>query len=255
MAFGPITRIQLCGQFAVLAGPTRVDTQLPGRRGRMLVAYLAAHRHRPSSRDQLIEALYPDSPATAAATLTVLLSKTRALLDHDTIQGRSNLQLCLPAPTLIDAEVALVSLHQAESALALGQFRRAWAQVLSALFIAGRPYLAEFQAPWILQERDRFALVQQHALRCYIRACLGIGSTELPAAERAARTLITLTPLSETGYRLLMQAQAAGGDTAAALHTYEQLRKVLADELGVDPDPQTRALHQQLLTARAPYAG
>lgn len=47
-----------------------------------------------------------------------------------------------------------------------------------------------------------------------------------------------------------MQAEAASGDTAAALRTYEQLRGTLADELGVDPDPQTRNLHRQLLTGR-----
>jgi DNA-binding SARP family transcriptional activator len=254
MASGPITRIQLCGQFAVLAGSRQVDAELPGRRGRLLLAYLAAHRHQPTSRDQLIDALYVDNPPSAAATLTVLLSKTRALLGHDTIRGRTNLQLALPTDALVDTEVAMVCLHQAESAIVLGEFRRAWAQVLSAMFTASRPFLAEYDAPWIAEQRERFALVRQRAMACYIRACLGIGGTELPGAERAARDLIAQAPLSETGYRLLMRAQAAGGDTAAALRTFERLRKTLADELGVDPDPQTRAVHQELLTTRQPRA-
>jgi DNA-binding SARP family transcriptional activator len=247
---GTITRIQLCGQFAVIAEQRRVESELPGRRGRLLVAYLAAYRQQLMTRDQLIDALWPAGESgDASATLTVLLSKTRALPGHDTIRGRASLQLVLPPEALIDTEAALVGLHQAESAIALGQWRRAWGQVLSACFAASRPFLAEFEAPWIAVERDRFSLIRQRALACYIQACLGIGGTELPAAERAARTLVAEAPLAETGYRLLMQAQAANGDTAAALRTYHQLRKMLADELGVDPDPHTRALHQRLLTA------
>jgi SARP family transcriptional regulator, regulator of embCAB operon len=81
-----------------------------------------------------------------------------------------------------------------------------------------------------------FERVYERALSCYVHACLGIGGTELPAAERAARALIATAPTSEAGYRLLMQAQAANGDTPSALRTYEQLRRILADELGVDPD-------------------
>ena len=253
----PISRIQLCGQFAVVAGDRRLDGELPGRRGRLLVAYLAAHRQQATSRDQLIDGLWPDvspvsSLSAAAATLTVLLSKVRAVLGHHVIAGRGTLRLVLPEHTLIDTEAALVGLHHAESALALGQFRRAWAHALTAQFTASRQFLPEFDAPWISQQRDRFALVHERALACYAQACLGIGGTELPAAERAARQLISLAPHSETAHRLLMRAQADCGDTAAALRTYHQLRQTLADELGIDPDPETRQLYQQVLTAGAP---
>jgi DNA-binding SARP family transcriptional activator len=124
---GTITRIQLCGQFAVIAEQRRVESELPGRRGRLLVAYLAAYRQQLMTRDQLIDALWPAGESgDASATLTVLLSKTRALPGHDTIRGRASLQLVLPPEALIDTEAALVGLHQAESAIALGQWRRAW---------------------------------------------------------------------------------------------------------------------------------
>jgi DNA-binding SARP family transcriptional activator len=246
-----ITRIQLCGQFAIVAGGRRIEGDLPGKRGRLLVGYLAAHRQQPVTREELLEALWPDKRGDpAAATLTVLLSKIRATLGADAIRGRSSLQLVLPTGALLDTEAAAVSLHQAESAIALCQWRRAWGIVLGALFTAQRRFLAEFEAPWISDERERFELVHQRALTCYVEACLGIAGTELPAAERAARILVSRWPFYETGYRVLMQALAARGDTSSALRTYEILRGRLADELGVDPDPQLRELHQQLLTAR-----
>lgn len=253
MVAGAISRIQLCGQFAVVAGDRRIEAELPGRRGRLLVAYLAAHREQPTSRGQLIDALWPGGPAdVSAATLTVLLSKTRATLGHDSIRGRSALQLALPGTTIVDIESAALMLHQAESAIALGQWRRAWGAALAGLFTARRRFLAEFEAPWISDQRDQFQVVHQRALACYVQACLGIGGTELPAAERASRQLVGLAPLSETGYQLLMEAHAAHGDIASALQVYEQLRHRLIEELGVDPSPRSRELHLRLLTAGNP---
>ena len=76
---------------------------------------------------------------------------------------------------------------------------------------------------------------------------LGIGGAELGGAERAARQLIQLAPLAETGYRLLMRAQAEQGDIAAALGTYEQLRTALHEELAIAPGPQAQQLLTELL--------
>jgi DNA-binding SARP family transcriptional activator len=253
MTCGPITRIQLCGQLAVIAADRRVEHELPGRRGRLLLAYLAAHRRHPVSRDQLIDALWPDGVNdSAGATLTVLLSKTRALLGHDTIVGRGRLHLVLPEAAIVDVETAAVALHLAESAIALGECRRAWSWVLGAQFTAERTFLDGYEAPWIIERRAQMDLLHQQALACYAQACLGIGGTELPGAERAARRLTSLAPLSETGHRLLIEALAARGDLSSALRAYEQLRQTLADELGVDPGPQLRDLHQRLLTAGRP---
>jgi DNA-binding SARP family transcriptional activator len=91
--------------------------------------------------------------------------------------------------------------------------------------------------------------VYEQALACYAESCLSLGGTEVPGAERAARRLIERSPISETGYQLLMQTLAARGDTAAALAVYENLRRTLRDELGVDPGPAAHELHQQLLHA------
>ena len=40
---------------------------------------------------------------------------------------------------------------------------------------------------------------------------------------------------------------AASGNVAEALQAYEELRRLLRDELGVTPAPEVQALHQQLL--------
>jgi DNA-binding SARP family transcriptional activator len=58
---------------------------------------------------------------------------------------------------------------------------------------------------------------------------------------------VELDPTNETAHRLLMRAYAALGETAAGLRDFEVYRRHLAEELGVDPSPETRALHLELL--------
>ena len=69
------TVVRLCGPLIVRIDGA--DVSLPGRQGRLVFAYLARRRPRPSRRDQLVDALWPhDAPASADATLTSVLSRT-----------------------------------------------------------------------------------------------------------------------------------------------------------------------------------
>src|SRR5574342_616755 len=81
-------RVQLCGRFAFMVAGNAVHSALPGRRARLLLAYLATHRHRPTSRVHLLDALWPDGGAQSAATFNVVLSKVRALIAPAEISGR-----------------------------------------------------------------------------------------------------------------------------------------------------------------------
>jgi DNA-binding SARP family transcriptional activator len=65
----------------------------------------------------------------------------------------------------------------------------------------------------------------------------------------AAEEAVALEPFRETGYRQLMRAHAAGGNRAEALRAFQRCRALLADELGVDPSPETEAAYLQLLRA------
>ena len=85
------------------------------------------------------------------------------------------------------------------------------------------------------------------ALECYATACLRLGGGELPGAERAARELLEVAPLRETGHLLLMEALAARGNVAEALAAYERLRMLLRESLGVDPCRAVQDTYAQLL--------
>jgi SARP family transcriptional regulator, regulator of embCAB operon len=240
-------RIQICGRLTIEQNGQRLETDLPGRQGRLLFTYLAVNRHRPASRDELAEALWrePD-PAAVDARLNPLLSKLRRIFGPDALEGRSTLCLRLPA-AWIDLEAAVEAIHRAESAVVQSEWTRAWGPVLTALFVAERSFLPGEDAPWIDEVRRQLENIHLRALEAYAATELGIAGTELGGAVRAGRQLVHLAPLRESGYRYLMDALAAEGNLAEALHVYGQLSDCLREQLGVSPSPSTREVYERIL--------
>jgi DNA-binding SARP family transcriptional activator len=242
-------RIQVCGPLSIERGGEQLEPYLPGRQGRQLFTYLVINRHRSMPREELAEALWKEpDPAATDARLSPLLSKLRRVCGARAIEGRSTIRLWLP-DAWVDLEAAFEAIHTAESAVAQREWARAWGPALTALFVAERDFLPGEDAAWIDETRNQLAVLRLRALECYAAAGLGMGGTELAAAVRAGRQLIRLSPLRETGYRYLMEALAAQGNLAEALHVYSQLCDCLREQLGASPGPATRDLYDRLLLA------
>jgi DNA-binding SARP family transcriptional activator len=230
-------KVQLCGRFVVELEGRRVEGELPGRQGRLLLAYLVANRARTATREEVLEALWPDG---RDGGLAPLLSKLRRVVPLDGLRP--------DVPGLwVDVEAAAAAVHRAESALALGRPHEAWGPSQVAMFVAARPFLAGEDAPWIDEERRALSTLHVRAVEAYAAATVGVGGTELAAAVRAARRLVELEPYRETGYRILMDALDREGNTAEALRVYDSLRCRLRDDLGVTPSQATQDLHRRLL--------
>jgi DNA-binding SARP family transcriptional activator len=230
-------KVQLCGRFVVQLGGRRVEGDLPGRQGRLLLAYLVRNRDRTVTREEVLDALWPDG---RDGGLAPLLSKVRRVVPLDGLR-----------PDLtglwVDVEAAATGLHRAESALALEHPHEAWGPSQVAMFVTGRPFLAGEQAGWVEEQRRGLAALHLRALESYAGSTLGVGGTELAAAVRAGRRLVELEPYRESGHRILMEALDREGNTAEALLVYEALRRRLRDDLGVTPSPATQGLHRRLL--------
>lgn len=252
---GGETRIHLCGGMTVRILGSRLEHTLPGRQGRLLFAYLAAHRQRLVARGELLDVLWPDeAPGAAESGLAALLAKMRRALGTGALEGKHDIRLVLPPDAWVDLEAARDGLHRAESAIGVRDWARGWGPARVAMHIAGRTFLPGYQSPWVESVRRELQHCLLRAHECVAVSSLGLGGSELATADRAATKLIELAPLRETGYRLLMQVAAARGDVAEALSVYEQLRVVLREELGASPGPLVQALHRQLLRGSDPSA-
>jgi DNA-binding SARP family transcriptional activator len=241
-------RVQLCGRFAVDINGSRIEDTLPGRRGRVLFAYLVLNRGREVPRDELLMAGWgEEAPIEAGNALSVLLSKLRHGLGADRLRGRTAVELLLPQATFVDVEAALEGAHRAESAIAEERWAQAWGPAGIAYHVATRPFLTGLEAPWIDQWRRRLEEVRLRGLECFAAAGLGLGGAALAQAEERARMLTELAPYRESGHLILLEALERRGNVAEALRAYDRLRVLLREELGIAPSPTVQAVHRRLL--------
>jgi SARP family transcriptional regulator, regulator of embCAB operon len=241
-------RVQLCGRLAVEVDGVRIEDRLPGRRGRLLFAYLVLHRGRSVPRDELLMAGWgADAPAAAGNALSVALSKLRHGLGPDHLHGRTEVELLLPPTTFVDVEAALEGAHRAETAIAEGRWAQAWGPAGIAYHVATRRFLVGLEAPWIDEWRRRLEEVRLRGLECFAAAGLGLGGPALAQAEERARALTELAPYRESGHHILIESLERRGNLAEALRAYERLRVLLRDELGIAPSPALQDLHRRLL--------
>ncbi len=229
---------------------------LRGRQVPLLLAYLVLSRSRPVARDELIDAIWPDSaPQSQDGALRTLLSRLRSGLgDHAILTGRDELVLALPEPVWIDFEAAGAGARRAIEALDRDDARGAWALAQVPLNIASRGLLPGVQAGWLEPYRRELAEIRLESLEVIGRAGLTLGGTQLASVERAARALIDTEPYRESGYVLLMGAFQAQGNVAEGLRVFERLRGLLREELGTSPSPEAMAAHERLLHPGGPAA-
>jgi DNA-binding SARP family transcriptional activator len=247
------TRISLCGRLSVELEGRRIE--LPGRQGRLLLAYLVLHRDRAVRRDELVDALWPDGDAPGGGeALAPPLSRLRKALGPERLEGRGEVQLRLPADAWVDWDVARDAMRRASAALAESDWPAAWTPAQAALAIADRGLLPGLEAPWIEERRVELAELRTQALEAVATTGARLGGVELGAAERAARAAVEVAPFRESARAALMEVLASQGNVAEALRAYEDLRVLLRDELGTTPGPGVVALHERLLQSGAAEA-
>lgn len=249
----PPIRVYLTGRLSIEASGRLIGTaQFPGQQGRIAFAYLVLERGRPVTRAELAEALWRNEvPVAWDSALSAVISKLRSLIraelpDAVELTGaRGCYELRLPPSTWVDVEAAADAIHEAESALRAGDPRRAYGPSAVAQHIARRPFLPGEQGEWVESWRDRLRDILLRTLEA--RAEVYLWNREYALALQAAKELIALEPFRETGHRLVMRSHAAVGNTAEALKAYEQCRRLIARELGVDPSAETKAAYEELL--------
>ena len=250
-AHATATRIRLCGGLSVQVDGHEVADEIRGLQGRVLLAYLVANRGEPVRRDALIDVVWEDRPPSAPqASLSSLLTGVRRALGRDALVGRSVLTLTLSPDTWIDVDELREAAAAAEAALAAGAPDVALERARTALEETGQPVLPEMSGEWVEQLRSELGQLRFDLLETATRSALAVG--EVAAAERMAGSLIELEPYRESGYGLLMEALALGGNVAEALLIFDRVRVMLRDELCVPPAPALTALHSRLLRQTAP---
>ncbi|MGD9987726.1 ATP-binding protein [Pseudonocardia sp.] len=218
-------------------------------RALLLIAYLVVHAGVPQTRQHLAALFWPDSADEQALTnLRRELHRVKAMLDDDPALVVTARDLCWTDSPTCRADVRSFALVRAaaRTAAAAGDEEQQLARAGAAVACYRGDFLPGGFDDWVLDARAE--LEQQCVDLLDMIAGRGAGD----AAVAAARRRVALRPLEEPGYRRLMELYAAAGDRAAAVSTYHRCASVLERELGVDPDPQTRATLERVLAPPAP---
>jgi DNA-binding SARP family transcriptional activator len=220
-------------------------------RQRCVLAVLLVTPNRVVPVDQLLDRAWGERlPQCAAATLRSYLSRLRQVL-----AGADGVRLLRkPGGYIITVDPLCVDVHRfhrlAAEARVATDAGAALALFDQALRLWRGDALAALDTPWLIAvgealERERLAVELDRNDLLLARGGHAQLVGELVASADAH-------PLDERLAGQLMLALYRSGRPASALDRYERLRQQLAAELGTDPSPRLRELHQQILTATVP---
>lgn len=246
-------RVSLLGALAATLDGQELTLGPP--RQRAVLAVLALRANHVVSRSELIDAVWGDEPPASAdngihtyvAGLRRLFEPGRASRAPSSVllSTDSGYLLRLP-PGSSDAALFRTYLDEA------GRLRDEPAEAIAAFDLALGLWrgvaLDGVPGPFAAVERARLDELRLTAVEQRAALMLSVGREAEVAAELT--TLVTEHPLRERLHGLLMSALYSSGRQAEALAVFTDLRRLLVEELGIEPGPELRRIHEQLLAGR-----
>jgi predicted ATPase/DNA-binding SARP family transcriptional activator/predicted negative regulator of RcsB-dependent stress response len=251
--------ISLLGPFLVTLDGQRL-TGFDYDKVRALLAYLALEARRPHRREALAGLLWPEQPEKAAhAGLRNALAALRRTIGDEAADPpylfitREAIQFNIDSDHALDAadfprllDHAARHRHRAPAACRVcAGWRREAADLyhgplLSQFSLAGSP---EFEG-WLTAHRENLHVAAMETFAWLADFYLQRGDYQ--TARYFAGRQLAYEPWREPAHRQAMRALGRSGERTAALKQYETCRQVLADELGVSPEPETRLLYERI---------
>jgi DNA-binding SARP family transcriptional activator/tetratricopeptide (TPR) repeat protein len=239
--------------FAIL-GPVRawhdgieIDLGTPQRQAILALLLLRAGVHVPA--DEIVDALWPDDPPkTAIATVRTYVHRLRRVLGgEELLRSAGSGYVFAPQGDDLDVTRFRGLIKQAAGARAKGDVDSAANYLAEALTLWRGAPLAEIAGRFAETQRALLEEMRLTATEDKADAELTLGRHAQVIPDLAA--LARECPYRERVSGLLMLALYRAGRQAEALSMYDEVRHLLATELGVDPGPQLRDLHLRILNA------
>jgi DNA-binding SARP family transcriptional activator len=220
---------------------------------RLVAAVLLMEAGRAVPVDRLVDELWGERPPpSAAATVRGYVMRLRRLLGGDPgspLVTRGRDYELVVADGDVDARVFSGLVTSARHALADGQPAAAAAKLSQGLALWRGPALANVPAsPAVTAEAERLGQLRLAAVEDWLGVQLELGR-HAEVVDQAQR-LVGEHPLRERLWARLMLAQYRCGRRAEALNAYQRARRVLVEELGLEPGPEQRELQRLILAGQ-----
>jgi YVTN family beta-propeller protein len=220
---------------------------LGGSKQRALLALLLLRANKVVPRDRLIDDIWGErAPETATTALQGYVSGLRKALGAERILTRAPGYLLQVDPEAVDLGRFERLVRDGRAALAAGDPERASSMLSEAVALWRGPPLADVNAtPFAYAERLRLDELRLAAIEERVEAELALGRHTDLVAELEA--LVAQHPLREKLRAQLMLALYRSGRQADALEAYQDARRLLVHELGLEPGAALRSLEQAIL--------
>jgi DNA-binding SARP family transcriptional activator len=232
-----IITVRLLKGFALTVGQCRVPIASSAQR---LVAFLAL-QDRPRARTYVASMLWPENTMTRAnANLRSSLWRTLRT-GHHVIDASAH-EMSIAHDINVDIHEAVTRANRLlDSSSRCDDILNTQTRAdLSADLLPDWP-----DNDWVLIEQEQYHQLRLHALEAMSERLTAAGRHgEAVAAGLAA---VRAEPLRESAHRVLVNAHLAAGNLGSALQQYEQCRRILLDELGLEPSQTFRNLLPQRL--------
>ncbi|WP_326811366.1 tetratricopeptide repeat protein [Streptomyces scopuliridis] len=244
-------------RFSVL-GPVRAwrdnEPVPPGSpQQRALLAALLLRDGRTATAGELIDALWGvEPPSQALAAVRTYASRLRKKLSPGVLVTEAGGYAVRNRPDLLDLNVAQELATDAEKARAAGDRNQARALLNKSLGLWDGEALASVPGPYAETQRARLEEWRLQLTETRLDLDLEVGCHAEAVSELTVLT--AAHPLRERLRELLMLALYRSGRQAEALAVYADTRRLLAEDLGVDPRPELAQLQQRILQADAELA-
>jgi DNA-binding SARP family transcriptional activator/tetratricopeptide (TPR) repeat protein len=239
-----VVEFRLLGPLEALVDGAPVRLGPPQQRA--LLALLLLNANEVVSRDRIVDELWGERPpATAVKLVQVYVSALRKVLEPEVLVTRAPGYLLQVEPDAVDLDRFRRHLDEGGAALGAGAPAAAANHFRSALALWRGPALADFAfAPFAQAQIGRLDELRLEALSDRIEADLELGRSDVVGELEA---LIAEHPLRERLRGQLMLALYRSGRQADALAAYQDARRALVDELGIEPGRELRQLEQAIL--------
>jgi len=258
-------RVDVIGEVAVSFGDRTVSgSEIGGRRARITLVALALAGG-PVTAERLASIIWSgEPPVTWSAALRGVVRGVRSALSGIGAGGERVIATVpsgyrLAPQVQVDLRLAAEALRAAAALTDQGRYEAALEAADPVAKLSGERLLAGEDAGWLGAHRQELDAAALRALELVARAAGMVGDHH--RATEAGRRAVTASPFDERSHRILIRALHRAGDRAGVVRAYEECRVLLAEQLGVDPDPQTVEAYLAALgdagaggTARLPVA-
>jgi DNA-binding SARP family transcriptional activator len=195
--------------------------------------------------ERLVDDLWDEPPETAARTIQAYVSRLRHELPKGAIESRPGGYRLVLDDGDLDLETFERRAEEGHRALAAGQHEEAGRLLRSALALWRGPALAGLTSEALRRQAERLEELRLTVLEDRFEADLGCAREAEIVPELKA--LVAEHPFRERLRAQLMRALDRSGRPRDALALYRETRRLLVDELGMEPGQELRELEQAIL--------